>query len=117
MLGVQPGASELAMHRWLSRQCAQGTPAATLLEAEAWLLKLDAANRTAGRYPGQSFQEVLAEYWFFTCHSAAGLGSWTWRKFNASPLRRFSRVSWKKRYRLLRLVTRGIFKNHLLRPI
>jgi glycosyltransferase involved in cell wall biosynthesis len=60
--------------------------------AEAWLLKLQAANVRASCYPEPSFSQLLGGFWLKVCwHASAALG-WpsVWRRFRASPLHRWA---------------------------
>jgi len=109
-LGVEADAEELALH---ARLCSLtfGTPKATVLAAERWLLKLDAANANAGHYPVRAFREILGERWYGVCHSAGGNGFWTWGQYLGSPLSKWISLTAKERYRLLRLSAGGAFRN------
>jgi glycosyltransferase involved in cell wall biosynthesis len=57
--------------------------------AEVWLLRLQAANQLALRYPEPAFSEMLGRLWFKVCWRAlAGFGWTAWRRFLGSPLRK-----------------------------
>lgn len=60
--------------------------------AERWLLKLLmhlGDDRQSAR--------IVADQWYRVCLRAAHFGSWTWKKFRASPLARVSEASWRSR--------------------
>lgn len=57
--------------------------------AEAWLLRLQAANQRALCYPEPSFSELLGRLWLKVCWHASTNLRWTaWRRFWRSPLRK-----------------------------
>lgn len=111
-LGIDPATEEAVLHAQL---CAFtfGTPKETVLAAENWLLKLDAANTKTGFYSAQPFREVLGERWYAVCHSACGHGFWTWRIYHRSPLATGAILTTARRYQLFRLCTRGALKKLL----
>ncbi|MBI3798692.1 MAG: glycosyltransferase family 2 protein [Deltaproteobacteria bacterium] len=57
--------------------------------AEAWLQRLQEANRQALCYPEPTFSEMLGRFWLKVCWYASTSLGWTaWRRFWGSPLRR-----------------------------
>ncbi len=57
--------------------------------ADAWLLKLQAANQHVLRYPERALARVVGEIWFVVCwHAFAGMGWRAWKQFWRSPLRK-----------------------------
>ncbi len=113
-LGVQASAAEVDLHARLG-SLTYGTPMETVLAAEQWLLKLEAANGVSRVYPIGPFREILGEQWYSVCHSACGHGMWTLHEFYESPLAEWISPSAKQRYDLLRLTARGALKNLLPR--
>lgn len=113
-LGVEASDADLTLHARLA-DLTFGTSKETVLAAEAWLLNLEAANARAGLYPAPAFRKVLGAQWYRVCHSAGGNGFWTWRRYFAAPLFKWSSPTGKERYDLLRLTARGALRN-LLRP-
>ena len=109
-LGIQPTTGEVALHSQLSR-LTFGTPGQAVLAAQQWLLKLDQANALVGLYDRQPFRETLGDRWYGVCQSACGNGLWTRRQFYDSPLSKWSSLTIKQRYHLLRLSARGTLKN------
>lgn len=56
--------------------------------AEAWLVRLQAANQRAQCYPEPAFSGVLGRLWLKVCWHASTNRGWTvWRRFWRSPLR------------------------------
>jgi hypothetical protein len=66
------------------------TPDLVYLEwAEAWLLRLQAANQLTLCYPEPAFSGVLGRLWVKVCwYASAGLGWTVWRHFWKSSLRK-----------------------------
>ncbi len=92
-LGLDVTAADLERHFLIPRMGKMGflPDAAYLAWAEDWLLKLQAANREARRYPEPAFSEMLACMWTHVCWFAARRLGWrAWRRCLASPLRRGS---------------------------
>src|SRR5574337_256903 len=88
-LGVEFTPADLERHFLLLRMDrAQSTPDPTYLEwANAWLLKLQAANQHALRYPERALARVVGEIWFVVCwHAFASMGWSAWKQFWQSPL-------------------------------
>jgi glycosyltransferase involved in cell wall biosynthesis len=70
-----------------------------LLWAEAWLLKLQAANRRALCYPEHPFAVVIGEKWLKVCSRVSASMGWTaWTNFWQSPLSKGVWVGWKRRF-------------------
>lgn len=69
--------------------------------ANAWLLKLQAANRHTVRYPERSLARVVGEIWCVVCwHAFTRIGWSAWKQFWRSPLRKEG-LSSMRRYLLL----------------
>ncbi len=111
-LGIEPTAEEMAVHLRMM-QFHHGTAQSAVMLAEEWLLKIDAGNQQHGVYQSNPLRQILYERWYQVCHSAGGVGFWTWRAFNRSALRAYGQPTLKERYELVRLVTRGALKNTL----
>lgn len=109
-LGIEATAAEIDLHARLTT-LTFGTPKETVLAAETWLLKLDAANARTRLYPTQPFREILGDRWYAVCHSAGGNGFWTWRQYFGSPLSKWIFPTTSQRYHLLRLSARGAIKS------
>ena len=80
-LGVDPTPAELAIHHFLRCPTEDRTG-----NAEAWLLKLRAANAGALYYEPAAFREALRERWFLVCYLLPGSGLERWRRYVGSPL-------------------------------
>ena len=66
--------------------------------AEAWLLKLQAANHRALCYPEDSFARVVGEKWLKVCHRVFhGIGWTAWKNFWQSPLSKGAGKGLKRR--------------------
>lgn len=66
--------------------------------AEAWLQRLQEANRHALCYPEPTFSEMLGRFWLKVCWYASTSLGWTaWRRFWGSPLRRSAWQGLRKR--------------------
>jgi hypothetical protein len=90
-LGVAFTDTDLERHFLLrSMRKLKFTPDLVYVEwAEAWLLRLQAANQRALYYPEPSFSEALGRLWLKVCwHALAGLKWTAWRRFWRSPLRK-----------------------------
>lgn len=88
-LGVEFTPADLERHFLLLRMDRlQPTPDRKYLEwANAWLLKLQAANQHALRYPERPLARVVGEVWFVVCwHAFASMGWRAWKQFWQSPL-------------------------------
>lgn len=83
-LGARFHATDLDHHYQLGRLARVGVvPDAAWLDwCEDWLARLDAANRTARRYPHGAFRAVLGLNWLKACRHAPG----GMRRFVRSPL-------------------------------
>ena len=92
-LGVSFSETDLERHFLLRRMNKLGfVPDRDYLDwGEAWLLKLQSANRTARCYPEPAFSKVLGSFWLRCCWLAyrGGLGWAAWRRLARSPLRRW----------------------------
>jgi glycosyltransferase involved in cell wall biosynthesis len=113
-LGIEASAEELELHARLG-SFTVGTPQETVLAAERWLLKLDAANAATRVYFQGPFRETLGDYWYAVCHSAGAHGLWTLREYHDSPLAKWITPTAKQQYELMRLSARGAVKNLLPR--
>ncbi|MDD5559393.1 glycosyltransferase family A protein [Candidatus Methylomirabilis sp.] len=95
-LGVEFTPADLERHFLLLRMDrVQSTPDRTYLEwANAWLLKLQAANQHALRYPERPLAQMVGEIWFVVCwHTMTGMGWSAWKYFWQSPL---SKEGWSR---------------------
>jgi glycosyltransferase involved in cell wall biosynthesis len=99
-LGIKPTSVELDLHQSISLWEIQAAKE-FVMQADAWLQKLKAANRETSVYPEPAFSQVLGERWFAVCNAASGFGPWTWKIFWRSPLSAGAALSWKKRLNLL----------------
>lgn len=89
-LGVAFGESDLQAHLVLARMRKLGfVPDQTYVEwTEAWLRKLQEANRRTQRYAAPALARAVSEKWLQTCWAArASLGWRVWQYFWRSPLR------------------------------
>mgnify|MGYP001224173705 FL=1 len=103
-LGVEFTPADLERHFLLLRMDRlKPTPDRKYLEwANAWLLKLQAANQHALRYPERPLARVVGEIWFVVCwHAFASMGWSAWKNFWRSPL---SKEVWSNVGRYLRLL-------------
>ncbi|MEM7222917.1 MAG: glycosyltransferase family A protein [Pseudomonadota bacterium] len=94
-LGVAFTERDLERHFLLRRMNKLGfVPDRDYLDwGEAWLLKLQSANRSARCYPEPAFSKVLGSFWLRVCWRASrGLGWHAWRRLAGSPLRRWAGV-------------------------
>jgi glycosyltransferase involved in cell wall biosynthesis len=93
-LGIDFTDDDLTRHFLLRRMRKEGfkPDRAYIAWAEAWLRRLQAANRRLQLYPEPMFSIVLGTYWVKVCwHAAPQLGGWAaWRAFRGSPLRRWA---------------------------
>ena len=93
-LGVPFEERDLERHQLLRRFRKSGfVPDRAYLDwAEAWLLGLCTANARAACYPEPAFSQLLGGFWLKTCRSASAALGWStaWRRFRASPLRRWA---------------------------
>ena len=93
-LGISFNETDLERHFLLRRMIKLGfAPDRGFLDwGEAWLLKLQSANRTAHCYPEPAFSKVLGSFWLRACWCAyrGGLGWDAWRRLARSPLRRWA---------------------------
>ena len=80
-LGIDPTPAELAVHQFLRCPTEDHTD-----EAEAWLLRLNAANAASHYYDPAAFREALRERWFLVCYLLPGGGLARWRRYVGSPL-------------------------------
>ena len=85
LLGLDPTPEELRFHR----QLAMGRLTMTqplLDQAEAWLLRLLAANHKSQFLPPKALESVLSDLWARTCLHSARLGFEVARRYDDSPL-------------------------------
>ena len=90
-LGIECPPGDLDRHFLLLRmKRSQLTHDLEYLEwANAWLLKLQAANRHTVRYPERSLARVVGEIWWVVCwHAFTRIGWSAWKQFWRSPLRK-----------------------------
>lgn len=80
-LGLTPTPADLAIHHFLRCPTEDRTDA-----AEAWLLKLRAANAEARYYNPAALREALRERWFLVCYLLPGGGLGRWRRYVGSSL-------------------------------
>lgn len=99
-LGIAPDADELHKHFLLTRPASWFRPDAAYLDwAEAWLCRLDEANRRAGRYPEPVFRATLGQVWLDLWARAPAAGALvlarrSWR----SPLNAAARAALAARW-------------------
>jgi hypothetical protein len=89
-LGLSPSEPDLDRHMVLGRMIKLGfTPDRDYLDwCDAWLHKLQAANRKAQLYAESLYSEVLSEYWLKACiRTSERIGWAAWARFLQSPLR------------------------------
>jgi glycosyltransferase involved in cell wall biosynthesis len=93
-LGIAFEEEDLKRHHLLRRMRKSGfTPDRNYVDwAEAWLLALHAANARARRYPEPALSHLLGGFWLKVCWNASSQLGWptVWRRFGASPLRRWA---------------------------
>lgn len=82
LLVIAASPAELSIHHFLRCPVADDRTD----EAEAWLLRLSAANRKAQYYDSAAFREALRERWFLVCYLLPGVGWGRWRRYSGSPL-------------------------------
>ena len=95
-LGIVPTDAELSIHNFLRRP--GGNRRA---EAEAWLQKLEQANRQTGYYEAAAFAAILHERWLVVCYQTTGSAWERWRRYARSPLTRSARLPARMRLRML----------------
>jgi len=84
-LGLEPDARALDVHRALGAYRYEPT-LAFARDADRWLCALRDANRRAGLYPREPFEQVLGREWLSVSNRLAGAGWGMLRLFAASPL-------------------------------
>jgi len=93
-LGIAFQEEDLRRHHLLRRMRKSGfAPDRAYVDwAETWLNALQAANARAQRYPEPALSRLLGGLWGKVCwHAVPALGGLTaWRRFRASPLRRWT---------------------------
>lgn len=96
-LGIEPTAEEARLHRAASMGLLPAAPE-SFVQAEAWLRKLEEANRIRGAYEPAALADVLNYVWFRTAMAAVRkLGGAAWRAYRASPLaERGTHASWRR---------------------
>ncbi len=80
-LGIDPTPAELAVHHFLRCPTEDRTD-----DAEAWLLRLRAANENTQYYDPAAFRGALRERWFLVCYLLPGGGLGRWGRYVGSPL-------------------------------
>ena len=95
-LGIDPTPNELALHTYLRRPDGNRRN-----EAEAWLLRLAAANRRTGYYNPKAFAAMLHERWLVVCYQTTGSVFARWLRYARSPLTRQAHLPPPKRVRML----------------
>ena len=97
---IEPTNDELAVNRYIGFHDLSNS--VELLEkAEAWLLKLCAANDRMLRYEQRLFQSVCGYEWFEICKFSSNLGMHAYKRHVSSPLARYYRPPARARARLL----------------
>ena len=97
---IEATADELAVNRYIGFQDLPNS--IDLLErAEAWLLKLCAANDRMRRYDQRLFQSVCGYEWFEICKFSSNLGIQAYRRHASSPLAGYYRPPAHAHARLL----------------
>ena len=93
-LGIAFEEKDLERHYLLRRMRKSGfTPDREYVDwAEVWLHGLRTANARAACYPEPSFSQLLGAFWLKVCWDASAALGWptAWRRFRASPLRRWA---------------------------
>lgn len=95
-LGIEPAPAELDIHTYLRRPNGDRRR-----EAEAWLLKLAAANRRIGYYEPAAFAEMLHERWLLASYHAPGQPFARWLRYVASPVTRHAHLPLPQQVRML----------------
>lgn len=95
-LGITPTPADLDIHTYLRRPDSNRRN-----EAEAWLLKLSAANQRTFYYDPSAFAEMLHERWLLACYQTAGPPFARWLRYASSPLTRQAHLSPPMRVRML----------------
>ena len=95
-LGIEPTPSDLDIHTYLRR------PSGILRDdAEAWLLRLDVANRKTNYYEREAFTWALHERWLLACYLTKGQPIARWWRYARSPLIRQAHLPFAQRVRML----------------
>ena len=85
-LGIEPSAEESRLHRAASMGLLPAAPE-SFAQTEAWLLKLEAANRQAGAFDPEALAEMLNYVWFRMSMAAVrDMGGAAWKAFRKSRL-------------------------------
>ena len=94
-LGLCPSTEELELHHTISMWQFRATQD-FVLQADAWLRKLKAANDMVGVYSRPAFSTVLGERWYWVCRRMTRLGLWTFRRFHQSPFAAAAALPWQQ---------------------
>jgi glycosyltransferase involved in cell wall biosynthesis len=95
-LGITPTPAEMDIHTYLRRPDSNRRD-----EAEAWLLKLSAANQHTLYYDPGAFAEMLHERWLLACYQTAGAPFARWLRYASSPITRHAHLPPPMRVRML----------------
>jgi glycosyltransferase involved in cell wall biosynthesis len=87
-LGLVVGQEELRRHLRVGHGTGEATQGG-LAEAEAWLLRILAANERLGVWGGDGLRAASAFVWFRLCLNSAHLGRVAWRTYRRSVLARW----------------------------
>ncbi len=88
-LGIEPSGEEAWIHRAASVGRLAATPE-SFAQAEAWLLKLNAANQKSGAFDAVALVDMLNYVWFrMAMGSVREMGGGAWALYRQSPLAMF----------------------------
>lgn len=99
-LAVDPTEDEKRLHLDIGVRWCFEPSMERLMASEAWLLKLEAANRFRKVFPENAFRSVLAERWALAAMGAAPNGIKTWLAYRRSVLSQWAQ---KRLWRLARV--------------
>ncbi len=100
-LGLIANMEELELHARLASWPLTAARA-SLLDAQAWLESLLAANAASQSFPNTPFQRVVGRIWHTVCRDSWPLGLFAWTAFFGSPLHRITRFTWRDHWAILR---------------
>ncbi|MCT7961883.1 glycosyltransferase [Laspinema sp. D1] len=99
-LGINPTEEELEMHnsfRTLRFPVNQNY----IQQAEAWLSRIQIANKETGTYDESALEKIIGQRWFLLCNAATDLGWSIWKRFWQSPLSQGANLSKKHQIKFL----------------
>jgi glycosyltransferase involved in cell wall biosynthesis len=70
-------------------------------QAEAWLSKIQIANKETSTYDKSALEKIIGQRWFMLCDAATDLGWSIWKRFWQSPLSEGSNLSQQQKIKFL----------------